>query len=221
MSARRWRPRRVSLTAPHAPAVTASGDVRLYGATITAHRQPTEVSSLNRILFVCTGNICRSPAVEGIARVRAADAGLLLHFDSAGTHDYHIGEAPDSRTRATARAAGTPVDDLRARQVSLEDFRQFDLILAADHGHLRILQGLQRKATSIAAQQSLAQVELLLPWCGVTAALEVPDPYYGPQAGFVQVQRLLERAVDGLLRRIRAQQAHSGSIDASKNAGGG
>ena len=159
--------------------------------------------SIRTILFVCTGNICRSPAAEGIARVRAAQAGLDLRFDSAGTHDYHVGEAPDSRSRATARAAGTPIDDLRARQVAPDDFQQFDLILAADHGHLRILKRLQHEAKSNADRQ--ARVELMLPWCGVDTPVEVPDPYYGPQSGFVMVQRLLEQAVDGMLRRIQAE----------------
>lgn len=150
---------------------------------------------MRRILFVCTGNICRSPVAEGIARARAAQARRALEFDSAGTHDYHLGEAPDARSRAVARAAGTPIDALRARRVSAADFARFDLILAADRGHLRLLQRLQPATAS-------AELDLLLPWCGIDQPDEVPDPYYGPLEGFNEVQTLLERAIDGLLRRV-------------------
>lgn len=156
--------------------------------------------SLPRILFVCTGNICRSPLAEGIARVRAHAAGLRLQLDSAGTHDYHVGQPPDPRTRAVARAAGTPVDALRARQVDASDFHDFDLLLAADRGHLRFLQHMRPAA-------SRAQVELLLPWCGIDAPSEVPDPYYGPPSGFEEVQQLLERAITAMLERIRQRGA--------------
>lgn len=151
---------------------------------------------MRRILFVCTGNICRSPVAEGIARVRATAARVPLEFDSAGTHDYHLGEPPDPRARAVARAAGTPIDALRARRVSAADFDRFDLILAADRGHLRQLQRLRPTVAR-------AEVVLLLPWCGIDDPDEVPDPYYGPLTGFDEVQALLERAVAGLLTRLR------------------
>ncbi len=153
---------------------------------------------MTRILFVCTGNICRSPVAEGIARARACALGLALEFDSAGTHDYHIGEPPDQRSQATAQAAGTPIDDLRARRFVSSDFDEFDLILAADRGHLRALQARR-------PGNARAQLELLLPWCGIEQPNEVPDPYYGPLAGFHEVQRLLEGAIDGLLRRVRRE----------------
>jgi protein-tyrosine phosphatase len=153
---------------------------------------------MNRILFVCTGNICRSPVAEGIARARAGAMGLALEFDSAGTHDYHIGEPPDRRSRATAQAAGTPIDDLRARQFVSTDYYDFDLILAADRGHLRSLQARR-------PGKARAQVDLLLPWCGIEQPDEVPDPYYGSLAGFDEVQRLLEGAIDGLLLRVQRE----------------
>ena len=148
------------------------------------------------VLMVCMGNICRSPSAEGVLRARLAAAGLShVRVDSAGTHDYHLGEPPDPRSRATARAAGTPIDDLRARQVEAVDFQRFDLLLAADRGHLRDLQRLRPAGAG-------AQVELLLPWCGITAPQDVPDPYYGPPEGFIEVQALLEQAVQGLLGRL-------------------
>ncbi|MEZ5443642.1 MAG: low molecular weight protein-tyrosine-phosphatase [Lysobacterales bacterium] len=150
---------------------------------------------MRRILFVCTGNICRSPVAEGIARARARERGLDLHFDSAGTHDYHVGEAPDPRARAVAREAGTPVDDLRARRVAATDFGDFDLILAADRGHLRQLERWR-------PSKARAETALLLPWCGIDQPDEVPDPYYGSLEGFNEVQALLERAIDGLLLRL-------------------
>lgn len=153
---------------------------------------------MTRILFVCTGNICRSPVAEGIARVRARAADLALEFDSAGTHDYHVGEPPDRRARATALAAGTPIDDLRARQFTSSDFNDFDLILAADRGHLRLLEARRPAAAR-------AELDLLLPWCGIDHPDEVPDPYYGALAGFDEVQQLLEAAIDGMLLRCRQE----------------
>jgi protein-tyrosine phosphatase len=147
---------------------------------------------MKRILFVCMGNICRSPLAEGIARVRAATR--EARFDSAGTEEYHVGSAPDPRARAVARRRGTPIDDLRARQVVPEDFRRFDLILAADHTNLVTLNRLRPNG-------SAAEVALLLPWSGVGEVEEVPDPYYGGPPDFERVFDLLDAAMPGLLRR--------------------
>ncbi|MGE4070143.1 MAG: low molecular weight protein-tyrosine-phosphatase [Lysobacterales bacterium] len=152
---------------------------------------------MKSILFVCSGNICRSPTAEGIARARAEALGLDLLFDSAGTEDYHVGQAPDARSRQIARERGTPIDALRARQISVDDFHRFDLILAADRGHLREL-------SRLAPASSTARVELQLPWCGIDTPDQVPDPYYGPVTGFTEVYELLERATAGLLARLRA-----------------
>jgi protein-tyrosine phosphatase len=147
---------------------------------------------VTRILFVCMGNICRSPLAEGIARTRARERGLALGFDSAGTHAYHVGEPPDPRARALARARGAPIDDLRARRIGAEDFAEFDLILAADRVNL---EALRRHAPRTGG----AETALLLDWAGVGG--EVPDPYYGDERDFVRVFDLLDGAMDALLQR--------------------
>ncbi len=147
-----------------------------------------------RVLFVCMGNICRSPLAEGIARVRARDRGLALAFDSAGTAAYHVGEPPDPRARALARRRGTPIDGLRARQVQAADFYDFDLILAADRVNLQRL-------LSVRPAASAATVALLLPWSGRAPGEEVPDPYYGDVEEFERVFDLLDAAMPGLLNR--------------------
>jgi protein-tyrosine phosphatase len=147
-----------------------------------------------RVLFVCMGNICRSPLAEGIARTRAREAGAAFTFDSAGIEDYHVGQPPDIRARTLARARDVPIDDLRARQVEVADFQRFDLILAADRRNLHALERLRPRAAT-------AEVTLLLDWCGTQTAGEVPDPYYGGDADFEHVFALLESAIAALLRR--------------------
>ncbi len=150
---------------------------------------------MNKILFVCMGNICRSPIAEGVARAAAERTGLVIEFDSAGTLGYHAGEAPDPRARAVARRCGAPIDDLRARQVVVADFDRFDLILAADRNNLIELRRLQPAG-------SRAELALLLDWTGTQAAGEVPDPYYGDASNFESVYRQLEAAADGLVNRL-------------------
>lgn len=150
---------------------------------------------MKKILFVCMGNICRSPLAEGIVRARAASAGLSLQLDSAGTSAHHGGEAPDPRARAVARRHGTPIDDLRARQVVAADFRDFDLLLAADRQNLAHLSRLRPPGAS-------AELALLLDWAGSEPGGEVPDPYYGDEEGFEAVYRLLDLAATGVLGRL-------------------
>lgn len=148
------------------------------------------------ILVICTGNICRSPMAEGALRAAAAYEGLALRLDSAGTHGYHVGEPPDPRARQVAREGGAPIDDLRARRVSQDDFREFDLILAADQGHLRELARLK-------PQGARARVELILPFSGAFAAnSDLADPYYGDLAHFREVWQQIRLATPGLLRRV-------------------
>ena len=155
-----------------------------------------ENKEISSILFVCMGNICRSPLAEGIARVALREAGMAVRLDSAGTHDYHIGAAPDERARKVARESGCGIEDLRARQVVDADFRQFDLILAADRSNLAWL---ERHCPA----QAHAEIALLLPWCGAAAGSEVPDPYYGGAEGFEEVFDMLEEASDNLMDELR------------------
>jgi len=147
------------------------------------------------ILFLCAGNICRSPMAEGIARVRLREQGLDVVLDSAGTHDLHRGEPPDPRARAVARRHGTPIDDLRARMIRDEDFDRFDLILAADAQNIADLRRYTRSLR-------FAEVALLPAWCGELGCSAIPDPYYHDEAAFERVYALLQRCMDGLLDRL-------------------
>ena len=143
--------------------------------------------------MVCTGNICRSPTMEAVFRARAAAQGLALTFDSAGTASYHVGEPPDPRSLAAARARGYDLSALRARQVRVpEDFALFDRILAADRGHL---EWLRRHAPA----EHHGKLALLL------GGADLPDPYYGGDAGFAHVLALIEDACDGLLAHVQQQ----------------
>ena len=138
------------------------------------------------ILFVCTGNICRSPTAEGVLRGMAAQKGMALRVESAGTHGYHVGEPPDARAQEHARRRGYDLSAQRARRVAARDFEEFDLILAMDRGHLAIL----GHACPPAHRHKL---RLLL------AEGDVPDPYYGGPEGFERVLDLVEAACRELL----------------------
>lgn len=149
-----------------------------------------------KVLFVCLGNICRSPTAEGVFRRRLEAAGLqdAVQVDSAGTHDYHIGKAPDPRAVAAAARRGIDISGLRARQVTAEDLEGFDYVLAMDEENLAYLQHLA---------DGRARPRLLMdyaPQCGVR---EVPDPYFGGRRGFERVLDMLEQACDGLVADIR------------------
>jgi protein-tyrosine phosphatase len=148
------------------------------------------------VLFVCMGNICRSPLAEGIARhaFESADAAPAVRFDSAGTHAYHVGQPPDPRAIAVAGHFGVKLGALRARQVDALDFQRFDLILAADRRNLAELKRLRPTSAG-------AELDLLLPWCGLSRQ-DVPDPYYGDVRDFEQVFQLLAQAVEGLRQRL-------------------
>ena len=152
-----------------------------------------------KILFVCLGNICRSPTVEGVARALARREAphLDVSFDSAGTADYHIGKPPDARSIRAAAAHGFDIADLRARQVSAADFQDFDLLLAMDEDNLRDLRGIAPRGYEDRAQ-------LFLSYCG-EAACAVPDPYYGGEEHFEQVLDLAQTGVRALLRTLGAQ----------------
>ncbi|WP_298439114.1 low molecular weight protein-tyrosine-phosphatase [uncultured Ferrimonas sp.] len=150
---------------------------------------------INRILFVCMGNICRSPTAEAVFRGRAKKLGLSLQFDSAGTIAHHQGEQPDQRSAQAGRNRGYDFSGITARKVTLADFEQFDLILAADKQNFT---DLQQMATTDTQRQKLA---MMLQW-GDLPYSEVPDPYYGGSKGFELVLDLLEESAQQLLRNI-------------------
>jgi len=146
------------------------------------------------VLFVCTGNICRSPTAEGIFRKFVADAGMseAIIADSAGTHDYHVGEPPDPRAQDAASQRGYDLSALRARRVERGDFERFDLIVAMDRGHQRTLSRFAPPATA-------GKIRLMMSFASSRGQEDVPDPYYGGPEDFESVLDLLEDAVRGLL----------------------
>jgi len=144
-----------------------------------------------RVLFVCTGNICRSPTAEGVLRHLAKEAGIEVQVESAGTGDWHVGHPPDERAQHHARSRGYDLSAQRARQVSTADFERFDLIVAMDRGHLRVLQ-------QQCPREHRAKLRLLV------AGGDVPDPYYGGPDGFERVLDMVEGACRELLQEIKA-----------------
>lgn len=156
-----------------------------------------------RVLFVCLGNICRSPTAEGVFRKLAADEApeLALEIDSAGTGDYHIGEPPDPRAQAAARRRGVELAGLRARQFEAADLQQFDYVLAMDRANLAVI----RRAAD--ADTGMARVGLFLEFAPEQGVAEVPDPYFGGDTGFDRVLDLIEAASRGLLAHIRERHA--------------
>jgi protein-tyrosine phosphatase len=153
-----------------------------------------------RVLFVCTGNICRSPTAEGVFLKMVQDAGLagVITVDSAGTHDYHVGDAPDSRSIEAAARRGYNLAPLRARQVNFADFDQFDLILAMDEGHRTHL---VRRCPPARA----AVVKPMMAYAVQRTGEDVPDPYYGGENGFEEVLDMIEDASRGLLAAVCAE----------------
>ncbi|MBF0373160.1 MAG: low molecular weight phosphotyrosine protein phosphatase [Alphaproteobacteria bacterium] len=150
-----------------------------------------------KVLFVCTGNICRSPSAEGVFRALLKAEGLTgIETDSAGTHGYHIGEPPDPRSCQAALARGVDLRPLRARQVEARDFRDFDLVVAMDRGHLAHLE----KLCPPAERHRLALFMTFAPGHGTR---DVPDPYYGAGDGFERVLDLIEAGSRGLIAHLR------------------
>lgn len=146
------------------------------------------------VLFVCLGNICRSPTADGVFRKLVADAGLqdLIEIDSAGTAAWHIGKSPDPRTQEAAASRGYDLSELRARQAVVEDFYEYDHILAMDLSNLENLQQIQ-------PADATARLGLFLDYAPQLGIKEVPDPYYGGADGFEQVLDLVEAAGKNLL----------------------
>jgi protein-tyrosine phosphatase len=151
-----------------------------------------------RVLFVCLGNICRSPTAEGVFRhqVNAAQLNSKIEIDSAGTSNYHIGEQPDLRSQQHALLRGYDLSSQRARQVDVEDFFIYDLILAMDESNLQNLH-------SIAPPDLKDKAQLFLNFAESVKDKNVPDPYWSGTEGFEQVLDLIEQASKGLLQFIR------------------
>ncbi len=150
------------------------------------------------ILFVCMGNICRSPTAEGIFRHMIQEKGLtdLFELDSAGTHAYHVGASPDHRAQDAAESRGVDLSDLRGRKVTIDDFEKFDLVLAMDKDNLGMLKALCPTAKA-------DQLKLFLEFATDLSFDEVPDPYYGGTKGFEKVFGMLENASLGLIEYIQ------------------
>lgn len=152
-----------------------------------------------KVLFVCTGNICRSPTAEGVFKALLAreDMADVIHVDSAGTHAYHVGEPPDSRAQEAARARDIDLSKQRARQVTSTDFETFDYVIAMDRANRHILD----RACPSTERHCLHQ---MLDFSKTHQGQDVPDPYYGGNEGFEKVLDLIEDASAGLLKTIRS-----------------
>lgn len=153
-----------------------------------------------KLLFVCLGNICRSPAAEGVFLHLLNERGLSDQFvvDSAGTGGWHVGNPPDRRMQAAANRRGISLPS-RARQIDLDDLRDFDLVLTMDDANLMAVQGLAREAGSSAT----ASIKPMLSYARSFSETEVPDPYFGGDSGFEHVLDLLEEACNNLLDELR------------------
>lgn len=152
---------------------------------------------LMKVLMVCLGNICRSPMADGLLRKKVDINGLDVIVDSAGTSNYHIGEAPDARMRETARSFDYPIDNLRARQFVQSDYDEFDLIYAMDASNYNNMIRLARN------ESDKQKVQLILNESYPGTNMEVPDPYYGGEQGFIDVFNLLDEATDIIIEKLK------------------
>ena len=149
------------------------------------------------------GNICRSPTAEGVFRKIVSDAGLdeYIHIDSAGTHSYHVNQPPDRRAQDAAERRGFVLDNIRSRRINMEDFEQFDYILAMDMDNLLTLQ------ESAPEHHQRCKISLFLEFVESVRELEVPDPYYGGPTGFEHVLDLVDEASRGLLEKLKQKNS--------------
>ena len=160
-----------------------------------------------RILFVCLGNICRSPMAEGLFRRELERRGIdhLVEVDSAGTGDWHVGEPPDPRARRAISKRGVDISHLRGRQVSVQDLEAFDLILAMDAENLSDL-------LALADERQMQRIRLFLDFAPEAGVREVPDPYFGEEDGFETVLDLLEAAAKGLADHVEEELRRKGRL---------
>lgn len=156
----------------------------------------------HRLLFVCLGNICRSPMAEGVFRRVAEEEGVLERFeiDSAGMGDWHAGQAPDTRAQAAARNRGIDISGQSARQVTLADYARFDLLLAMDSSNYEEL-------TQLAPKKARHKVRQFLDFAPGAGTRDVPDPFYGGSEGFDHALDLIEQAARGLLVELLNDEA--------------
>ena len=154
------------------------------------------------VLFVCMGNICRSPTAHGVFKRKLMDAGMvhLVKVDSAGTHNYHPGSPPDARSQVHAAKRGYDLSDLRARQITDDDYAKYNLILVMDWDNLALVQ-------EDCPSEHLGKVRRLTEFCLTHDAPVVPDPYHGGAKGFDQVLDLVEDACEGLLHHVQQKTA--------------
>ena len=164
--------------------------------TSSQHRMP-QLQDPPRILFVCLGNICRSPAAEGVFVRLAQEAGLAVVVDSCGTSDWHVGQAPYAPMQAAAKARGYDLSALKARQIRLQDFGEFDLVLAMDADNLAGVQSLR-------PANARARLQLLMEYAPEAGVEQVPDPYYSRD--FDQTIDLVEQAAQGLIRALTVRR---------------
>jgi protein-tyrosine phosphatase len=150
-----------------------------------------------KVLFVCMGNICRSPTAHGVfqALVDKHDLGAAIQVESAGTHSYHVGNPPDARSQATARQRGVDLSGLRARRFVSADFTEYDYLLGMDQANIADMGAIKPEGAS-------ARLQLMLEYSQQFSQLEVPDPYFGDD-GFELVFEMIDDAALGLLRQIR------------------
>lgn len=158
-----------------------------------------------RILFVCMGNICRSPTAQGVFEtlIQRERLGHLIEVDSAGTHAYHVGNPPDRRAQDTARRRGFDISSQRARKAQSDDFREFDYLMAMDQDNFHGLM-------SICPEGMENKVHLLMDYAPAFRTREVPDPYYGGDAGFERVFDMMEAAAAGLLEELKRRHQITG-----------
>ena len=147
------------------------------------------------VLFVCTGNICRSPTAEALFRDRVKKKGINAAYDSAGTFGYHVGEPPDRRAIDIARNNGVDMSDLVARKINDNDFNEFDYVIAMDKGH-------ERTMKTMIPEVHHSKIRLFLDFHDKYKGMDIPDPYYGDLDGFKKTYDLIEEGVDALISEI-------------------
>lgn len=152
------------------------------------------------VLFICSGNICRSPTAQGVFEHRVMQAGLRekVFVDSAGTHGFHVGSQPDTRAQRAATRRGFDLSSQRSRRVETEDFVNFDYLIGMDHDNIRALR-------EVCPPEHHDKLSLFMQFVATADVVEVPDPYYGGTHGFERVLDLVEQASDALLEHVRTR----------------